>query len=107
MTFEVFQRPPKGRQPGDHPRVRVGPNGSTLTLNQKARILLGKPSKVLLLSDGKSIAFQAAEPGDERAFNLAQGNISCSLFIQRAGLIPGTRLDLFLEDGLLRSGSRG
>lgn len=107
MSFEVFKRPPRGRQAGSHPRVRVGPNGSTLTLNQRARMLLGNPTRVLLLNDGRDIAFQAADPDDERAFNLSQGNISCSLFIQRAQLVPGTRLDLFLDKGLLRSGSRG
>lgn len=108
MSFEVFQRPPLGRQAGDAPKVRIGPNGSTLSLNQKARKLLGNPNKVLLLTDGESVAFKASEPGDKRAFNLAQGNISCSLFIQKAGLVPGTRLNLRLdEDGLLRSDGRG
>lgn len=108
MSFEVFQRPPRGRQAGDMPRVKVGPNGSTLTLNQKARKMLGNPAKVLLLSDGENIAFGLPSMSeDERAFKLSQGNISCTLFIHKAKLIPGSRIDLFFKDGLLRSGPRG
>ena len=106
MTFEVFQKPARGRPANDTPKVRINGNGITMHLNTKARQELGSPSHVLLHSDGTSIAFSAAGPDDAQAYILTRGNISCSLFIHAAGLIPGVRLDLRLEDGLLRSDGR-
>lgn len=107
MSFEVFVRPPGGRQMDKVMRVRVGEGGKFLHLNTKAYRMLGSPAKVLLLRDGKSIAFQDAEDDDIRAFPCPRGNISCPRFIEEMDLMSGMKLTLRLEDGLLRSDGHG
>lgn len=103
MSFEVFVRPPGGRQMDKVMRVRVGEGGKILYLNTKAYRTLGSPNKVLLLRDGKSIAFQEADMDDARAFPCPRGNISCRGFIEEMDLMSGMKITLRLEDGMLRS----
>lgn len=103
MSFEVFIRPPGGRQMDKTMKVRVGAGGQFLHLNTKAFLALGSPARVLLLRDGESIAFQATEPDDPRGFNCPRGNISCRAFTERVGLESGMKLVLRFEDGLLRT----
>lgn len=106
MSFEVFVRPaPQGR-PLAHPSVAVGKG--ILHLNTKARQALGNPERVMLLRDGKDIAFRPAGATTKSSISYAvtNGNISCRDFIREAALEPREKLALHLEDGMLRTVGR-
>lgn len=103
MGFEVFERPKPGPAADEVMRVRVGAEGRSLHLNSRAYKALGKPRRVLLYRDGESIGFGRAETDDLRAYAAMQGNISCTHFIEQVGLVPGARLVLRFESGILRT----
>ena len=107
MTFEVFQRPRKGRPVGEGMFVRVSSKGRILHLNAKAYQELGEPKFVLLYRDGDSVAFGPAEDDDPAGFSAALGNISCTRFIEATGLVLGARLPLRWEGSLLRTDGAG
>lgn len=103
MSFEVFVRTRQGR-PLSEPAASVG--RGVVHLNTKARQALGNPDRVLLLRDGKDVAFKPATSKHGHTFAITKGNVACSLFIAEMGLAAGEKLALQLEDGMLRTVGR-